>query len=86
MLSLLSFLILGLVFGAIARFLVPGRQPMGLLATTALGCVGSLVGGTLGSLIFAGSLDITPAGWFGSIVGAILVLIVGMRLGGGRRV
>lgn len=76
--GIIAFLIFGLVVGAIARFLVPGRQSMGLLKTMALGCAGSLVGGTIAAAI-AGDFSLQSAGWIGSILGAIGVLLFAMR-------
>jgi uncharacterized membrane protein YeaQ/YmgE (transglycosylase-associated protein family) len=49
--SILAFIILGIVAGFLARAIMPGRQSMGLIATAGLGMVGSLVGGFIGSLI-----------------------------------
>ena len=79
--GILYFIIFGLVIGAIARFVVPGRQSIGLLKTMILGCVGSLLAGTIASLIFHQSLQITSAGWIGSILGAVVVLVFAMRSG-----
>ncbi|MCH1868062.1 GlsB/YeaQ/YmgE family stress response membrane protein [Nocardioides sp. CFH 31398] len=79
MLGLLGFLVLGLVAGAIARLLVPGKDSMGLLATMLLGIVGSFVGGTLASLVFGGAgrvFDIRTSGLIGSVLGAVVVLLV----------
>jgi uncharacterized membrane protein YeaQ/YmgE (transglycosylase-associated protein family) len=76
MLDLIVWLLIGLVAGAIARFLVPGRDPMGWLGTLALGLIGSLIGGFLGSLIAGGDADFSPAGLFGSIVGAVIALLI----------
>lgn len=76
---LLILLVLGLVFGAIARLLVPGPDPMGIAGTWLLGVVGSLVGGFLGYAIFGIDVDdgaIQAAGVIGSIVGAVVVLVV----------
>jgi uncharacterized membrane protein YeaQ/YmgE (transglycosylase-associated protein family) len=70
------WLIIGLVAGAFARLLVPGRDPMGLLGTLVLGLVGSLVGGFLGDLIQKGDQDLSPAGLLGSIIGAIVALLL----------
>ena len=80
---LLTFLIVGFIAGLIARALVPGRDPMGIVGTTVLGMVGSLAGGFLGYVLFhkdvaQGALQ--PSGLFGSIVGAVLVLLVYRRL------
>lgn len=76
--------VMGLVAGAIARLLVPGRQPMGLLATMALGIVGSFVGGFLSSMIWGGDL-MSPAGWIGSIIGAVIVLAIWVAIAGRSR-
>lgn len=74
--EILIWLLIGLVAGAIARFLVPGRDPMGWLGTMVLGLVGSLIGGFLGNLLAEGDADISVAGLFGSIVGAIIALLI----------
>jgi uncharacterized membrane protein YeaQ/YmgE (transglycosylase-associated protein family) len=69
----IGFLILGLIAGAIARLLVPGKDPMGLLGTMVLGCVGALVGGFLGKALFN---DSDGAGLFAAVVGAVIALLV----------
>jgi len=74
--SIIGWLIIGLIAGAIARFLVPGRDPMGLLGTLLLGLVGSLVGGFLGNLIAGEELTLSAAGLLGSIIGAVIVLLI----------
>jgi uncharacterized membrane protein YeaQ/YmgE (transglycosylase-associated protein family) len=74
--DIIVWLIVGLVAGAIARFLVPGRDPMGWLGTLALGLIGSLIGGFLGDLFTTGNQDFSPAGLIGSIIGAIVALLV----------
>jgi uncharacterized membrane protein YeaQ/YmgE (transglycosylase-associated protein family) len=80
MLTLIGMLILGLIAGAIARFLVPGRDPLGLLGTMLLGLVGSFVGGFLGSLLFAGEIELRTTGLLDSIIGAVIALLVYRRL------
>ncbi len=82
--GILWFLVFGLFVGFLARALMPGRQNMGLLMTSALGMVGSLLGGFLGSLISSEEVTrVHAAGLIGSVLGALLVLgLVGM---GGRR-
>jgi uncharacterized membrane protein YeaQ/YmgE (transglycosylase-associated protein family) len=82
--GLIAFLILGLIAGFIARALVPGPDPMGWVGTIVLGVIGSFVGGTLAALLFGGSLDLTPSGIIGSIIGAILVLLIWRQMGGRR--
>jgi uncharacterized membrane protein YeaQ/YmgE (transglycosylase-associated protein family) len=79
--GLIAFILIGLVAGYLGRALMPGQQRMGCLATTALGMVGSVVGGTLGSLLFEGDLDLSAAGLLGSIIGVLIVLFVLGRTG-----
>ena len=87
---IIILILVGLVAGAVARLVVPGRDPMGILATIVLGIVGSFVGGFIWNLIQFHRLvphKFHPAGIIGSILGAILVLVV-LRLTGlerGRR-
>lgn len=82
--GLVSWIVVGLIAGALARFLVPGRDPLGCLGTILLGMVGSLVGGFLANIVFGGRTDLTRSGLIGSVVGAILILLV-LRLVRGPR-
>jgi uncharacterized membrane protein YeaQ/YmgE (transglycosylase-associated protein family) len=84
--GIIVFLIVGLIAGFIARALVPGPDPMGWLGTMILGIVGSFVGGTLAALVFGGTLDLSPSGIVGSIIGAIIVLLIWRAMGGRRGV
>ena len=80
-------LVFGLIAGAIARLLVPGRDPMGLLGTAVLGIVGSFVGGFLGYILFgrdAADGALQPAQWLGSIIGAVIALLVYRAISGRR--
>ena len=70
---ILGLIIGGLIIGAIARLVVPGRNPIGLLMTIGLGIVGSLVGGLIAHAIGAGTLI---AFIIGVIVAAVLVALV----------
>ncbi len=74
--NIIGWIIFGLIAGAIARFLLPGKQSMSMLMTMVLGVVGSFVGGGLSYLIFGGgeSGEFQPAGWIMSILGAVIVL------------
>ncbi|OLC54841.1 MAG: transglycosylase [Chloroflexi bacterium 13_1_40CM_4_68_4] len=81
--GIIGFIIVGAIVGVIARFLVPGPDPMGWVGTIVLGIVGSFVGGFLLNLL-SGSATISPAGWLGSIVGAIIVLLIWRQMGGRR--
>jgi uncharacterized membrane protein YeaQ/YmgE (transglycosylase-associated protein family) len=81
---IISLLIIGLIAGAIARLLIPGKQDIGILATIVVGIIGSFVGGFLGYLIFhKDSQDgfFQPAGIIGSIIGAVIVLLIYTRIG-----
>lgn len=78
--GIIGWIIIGLIAGAIARWLMPGPDPMGWLGTIVLGIVGSLVGGTILNLLFGGGLELGAAGILGSILGALIVLWVWRRM------
>jgi uncharacterized membrane protein YeaQ/YmgE (transglycosylase-associated protein family) len=81
---IVSLVIIGLIAGALARLLVPGRQHMSIPMTIVLGIVGSFIGGFLGYLIFhKDSSDgfFQPSGIIGSVIGAIVVLLIWTRVG-----
>lgn len=88
--------IIGLIAGFIARALVPGPDPMGVLGTLVLGLVGSMIGGFLGWLLFRNDTDsgaLQLSGIIGSIIGSVIALLVwraiqsrsGPGVGAGRR-
>jgi uncharacterized membrane protein YeaQ/YmgE (transglycosylase-associated protein family) len=80
--AIVLFVLFGLVVGLIARAVMPGRQSMGLLMTAVLGVAGSFVGGFLVSLVTHNRVtDLNTAGLIGSVVGALLVLLLVGRLG-----
>lgn len=86
---IISLIVIGLIAGAVARLLVPGRQNIGILATIVLGIVGSFIGGFLGYLIFhkdSQSGFFQPSGIIGSIIGAIIALLIYLRMGSRRTV
>ena len=69
----------GLIAGAVARLLVPGKQNLSIAMTIVLGIVGSFVGGFLGYLLFGKDSAqglLQPSGIIGSIIGAVLVLVI----------
>jgi uncharacterized membrane protein YeaQ/YmgE (transglycosylase-associated protein family) len=83
--GLLLFIVFGLVVGFLARAIMPGRQSMGMLMTSVLGMVGSLLGGFVGSMISHTEVTrVHSAGLIGSIIGAVLVLAL-VSMGGRRR-
>jgi uncharacterized membrane protein YeaQ/YmgE (transglycosylase-associated protein family) len=81
--GLIAFILLGIVAGYLGRLLMPGKQPMGFFATAGLGMLGSVVGGTIASLITGEGLALSTAGIIGSILGVILVLFIAERVGSG---
>lgn len=89
MLSLLSWLLTGLIVGFIARALVPGRQSLGILLTIALGIVGAVLGGLISSAFWptwTNDPDVSRMwpGWLMSILGAVIVLWAYVALTGKR--
>lgn len=83
--SILMFILFGLIVGFLARAIMPGRQSMGFVATALVGIAGSFVGGIIGNLLSGGPLlELHSAGLIGSIIGALLVLAI-MGWAGRRR-
>ncbi|MGY1709348.1 GlsB/YeaQ/YmgE family stress response membrane protein [Geodermatophilus sp. SYSU D00758] len=82
--NIVVLLVIGLVAGLIARAVIPGKQDLSIVATIGLGVVGSFVGNLLGGLLSGRGFELAPAGWIGSIVGAIIVLGVYVSVTGRR--
>ena len=78
MFHVLWYIIIGFIVGLIARFVHPGVDQMGFIATTLVGIVGSVVGGLIGHLFRKPAADARfhPAGLLMSIVGGVIVLVV----------
>jgi uncharacterized membrane protein YeaQ/YmgE (transglycosylase-associated protein family) len=75
MMEILVMLIVGFVVGAIARFVMPGSQAMGWIATTLLGVGGAFLGGLGGQAL--GLYEVgEPVGWIGAILGALILLVL----------
>jgi uncharacterized membrane protein YeaQ/YmgE (transglycosylase-associated protein family) len=82
---IISLIIIGLIAGAVARLLVPGKQALSIPMTILIGIVGSFVGGFLGYVIFHHDSQngfFQPSGIVGSIIGAVIVLVIWLRVGG----
>ena len=78
--TIIGLIIIGLVAGFIARALVPGKQSMSVGQTIILGIVGSFIGGFLGRLLFHhGSGFVQTSSWVGSIIGAVIALLIYTR-------
>jgi len=89
---IIVLLIIGLIAGAVARLLVPGRDPIGVLGTILLGVAGSFIGGFVSTLVEYHTLSVNAfhaTGIIWSIVGAIILLVLlrltGMERGRSRR-
>ncbi|MDI3210755.1 GlsB/YeaQ/YmgE family stress response membrane protein [Arthrobacter sp. AL12] len=74
----IAFLILGLIAGAIAKAILPGKQGGGIFITLLLGVVGALLGGWIGGLLFGTGINefFSLSTWLLAIGGAVIVLLV----------
>lgn len=80
--SILGYVVVGLIVGVLARFLLPGRDPIGFLGTLVVGVIGAVLGGWLAGAFFA---ETEGVDWLASIGVAIVVLMI-VRAGSRRRV
>lgn len=79
--NILAWIVLGLLAGAIAKAIYPGRQGGGLLSTMILGIVGAFIGGTIVTILETGTLSIAATslsipGIFVAVLGAILAIFI----------
>ncbi len=82
--GILAWIIFGLIAGAIARLLMPGEQPLGIIGTCLLGIGGSIVGGLLASVLLgANPSGFQTSGLIGSVLGAVILLFLFQRFGRG---
>lgn len=81
-----SFLLLGLIAGAIAKLIMPGKQAGGWFITLLLGVAGAMLGGWLGGLIFNVNLEsfFSLSTWLLAIGGSLLVLVIYGAIAGRR--
>lgn len=82
--GLVAIVVIGLIVGAIAKLIVPGRDPGGWIVTILLGIAGALVGTWLGRMLGMYQTG-ESAGWIASIVGAVLLLLLYRAIIGRRR-
>jgi uncharacterized membrane protein YeaQ/YmgE (transglycosylase-associated protein family) len=83
---MIGFLVAGLVIGALARLIKPGRQNLGLLATLGLGLVGSLIGGLIAQAFGTGSIwELNILGFILAVVAAVLLIGVAEGVAGKNR-
>ena len=76
--TIIGWAFFGLIVGALARLLHPGRDAMGLLATMMLGVVGSLIGGGIWYLVKGGAEPYSAGGFFSALICAIILLAIGL--------
>ncbi|MCZ2839078.1 GlsB/YeaQ/YmgE family stress response membrane protein [Modestobacter sp. VKM Ac-2985] len=84
--GIIGFLVFGLIVGALARLIKPGKQNLSILATLALGVVGSLIGGVVATLLGTGDfMELNIIGAIVAIIAAVLLVGVAEGMSGGRR-
>lgn len=82
---MVGFIVFGLLVGAIARLLVPGRQHLSVLATLSVGVVGSVVGGVIANALGTGDImELNVVGAIVAIASAVCLITVAERIGLGR--
>ena len=74
--GILAWIVPGLIVGLIARLVVHTGRRFGCLGTILLGIAGSFVGGAIGSQVSDDGVDLVRANWIGSIIGAMVILVV----------
>ncbi len=82
---IISLLIIGLIAGALARLIIPGKQDISIPMTIVIGIIGSFVGGFIGYLLFHKDAQdgfFQPSGIIGSVIGAVIVLWAWLKVGG----
>ncbi|MFP5021998.1 GlsB/YeaQ/YmgE family stress response membrane protein [Pseudonocardia phyllosphaerae] len=90
--TIIIAIVVGLIAGFLARAIVPGKDNIGIIPTIILGIVGSLVGGVIWSLISGGGFNaqqfmkFSPGGIIGSVIGAIIVLVIYNAVTGRKKV
>ena len=83
--TMIGWIVFGLIAGFLARAVVPGKDDIGLPMTIALGVGGSIVGGFLFGLFTVGFRGFQPAGWIGSVIGAIVLLVIYNKVTGRKK-
>ena len=81
--NFIGWILFGLIVGAIAKLLMPGRDPGGWIVTILLGIAGSFVGGFLATVLLGRQNQ--TAGWIGSVIGAVVLLFIYRMIVGNRR-
>ena len=83
---MIGFIVAGLIIGALARLIKPGRQNLGILATLLVGVVGSVIGGSIANLIGSGDImELNLLGFIFAVIASVLLLGVAEAMSGSRR-
>ena len=84
--QILGLIVVGLIIGALARLIVPGKQRLSVLATLVLGVVGALIGGVIASLLGTGNIwELNVLGFIVAVIAAVLLIGVAEGVSGGSR-
>lgn len=84
--GIIGFLVAGLIIGALARLIKPGKQNLSIPMTLALGIVGSLIGGVVATVLGTGSFgELNIIGFLVAVIAAVLLIGVAEGISGGRR-
>lgn len=83
--GIIGFIVAGLIIGALARLLMPGKQKIGLLWTLGLGIAGSLIGGTIANALGTGDIwELNILGFCVAVASSVALLVVAERAGLGQ--
>jgi uncharacterized membrane protein YeaQ/YmgE (transglycosylase-associated protein family) len=83
---MIGFIVAGLIIGALARLIKPGKQNLGLLATLLLGLVGSVIGGVVASLLGTGNIfELNFLGFIVAVIASVLLVGTAEAVVGRRR-
>ena len=80
--TILLYIIVGLIVGALARLILPGKDPIGIVGTIVLGIIGAVVGGFLWEAIFGENKGVA---WIGSLIVAVILLAIYRQMSYRRR-
>ncbi|ACU37253.1 GlsB/YeaQ/YmgE family stress response membrane protein [Actinosynnema pretiosum subsp. pretiosum] len=83
---MIGFIVAGLIIGALARLIKPGKQNLSVIATLLLGLVGSVIGGTIANVLGTGDVfELNVLGFIVAVIASVLLIGVAEGLSGNRR-